>query len=281
MTEEQQLEVPVTEPAASYPDSQFAAPVPPALPYLPPPKSFVRDIFEMAVVTAIQLLFLWTFIAQGMMVPTGSMQNTINIGDRFFANKFIFGRNTPLIGSLLPARDIQRGDVIIFKFPQDPAINYVKRVIGMPGDEVRIRGTQVFINGRELPEQRVTVDQIGGEYATLPEVATDAAHPDAPYRVYYQTKTESDLEFEAGSERYGLGQPVRVPDGHYFVMGDNRDNSLDSRYWGFVPRDNIIGHALYVHWSYNAREPETQQSGSVLLDTLQKIQWKRIGQAVK
>src|SRR5581483_7627257 len=186
----------------------------------------------------------------------------INIGDRFFANKYIFGRNTPVVGALLPAREIKRGDVIIFKYPKDPKINYVKRVIGLPGDEVLVRGTRVFVNGQELPEQRVTIRQ-ESNYSALPEVAEEGPNSE-PHRA-----------------KAGIGEATQVPEDCYFVMGDNRDNSEDSRFWGFVPRDNIIGHALYVHWSFNARDPEALQSGNLLSRLLGRTQWRRIGKPIK
>ncbi len=246
-----------------------------------PPRSTIREYFEQGVVTVIMALFLMTFIAQAMGVPTGSMQNTIHIGDYFFVNKFIYGQNTPLIGPLLPAREIRRGEVVVFKFPPDPKVNYVKRVIGLPGDEVEVRGTQVLVNGQELPEQRVTVQLAGLEYSALPELKIEPASPGATYKVYYRERGEAELEFEKQNAKYAVHAPVIVPPNSYFVMGDSRDNSLDSRYWGFVPRANIVGRPLYVHWSFNPRDPQLPSTGFFFLDFFTKTQWRRTGTAIR
>jgi signal peptidase I len=243
-----------------------------------PPKSVVREFFEQGVITFIMALFLMTFVAQAMGVPTGSMQNNINIGDYFFVNKFIFGLPTPIIGRLLPAREIRRGDVIVFKYPPDPKVNYVKRVIGLPGDEVSVRGRQVLINGQALPEQHVMVKIAGSESASaLPEISVEPAPPGASYKVYYdQTRSSMGEEYERQSAKYAVSSPIVVPPNSFFVMGDSRDNSLDSRYWGFVPRANVIGHPLYVHWSIN---PPTPGSGSG--NFFSRINWRRTGHAIK
>jgi signal peptidase I len=245
-----------------------------------PPKSIVREYFEQLVVTFIMALFLMTFIAQAVQVPTGSMQNTINIGDQLFVNKFIFGRNTPIIGALLPAREIRRGDIIVFKLPDDPKVNYVKRVIGLPGDEIQVRGTQVLINGEPLPEQHVSVSLEDSEKtAALPVISIQPPPPEAKWKVYYNTykgENSADDDHLAPGMKYGVREPYRVPEGRYFAMGDSRDNSLDSRFWGTVPRDNIIARALYVHWSLKPRQPE-DSSGNLF----SRINWSRLGSAVK
>jgi signal peptidase I len=246
-----------------------------------PPKSAVRDFFEQGLVTVIMALFLMTFIAQAVEVPTGSMQNNILIGDHLFVNKFVFGQPTKWLGPLLPTREVRRGDVIVFKFPSDPKVNYVKRVIALPGEEVAVRGTRVFVNGRELPEQRVAVRQMGPNYSVQPEVRVEPAPPGASYRVYYDDRDRGgpEEEFESRAE-FAVNGPVVVPPESYFAMGDNRDNSLDSRYWGFVPRANIIGHALYVYGSFNPSDPETEGSGNPLLNFLYRTNWRRTGTAI-
>jgi len=241
-----------------------------------PPKSPIREFFEQALITVIMALFLMTFIAQAVAVPTGSMQNTINIGDHLFVNKFIFGKRTPILGRLLPTREIRRGDIIVFKLPSDPKINYVKRVIGLPGDTVQVKGHHVFVNGEELPEERALVQGIERSDPELTVVKVEPKPPGAWYRVYYDAERSSGGDdFEVNTRAiYGVTEPVKIPDGKYFVMGDSRDNSEDSRYWGFVPRENIFARALYVHLSFDPR-------ANGLLNKLLSIRWRRIGTAVK
>jgi signal peptidase I len=257
-----------------------------------PPKSILREYFEQLVVTIIMALFLMTFIAQAVQVPTGSMQNNIQIGDHLFVNKFVFGSQTPVIGPLLPARQIRRGDVIVFKYPPDPKVNYVKRVIGLPGEEVSVRGRHLYINGKELPEQRVLVELRTQEYSTNTVVKVEPAPPGAAYQVYYDKdqSSESGLELSLSEGKYAVNGPVIVPLNSYFVMGDNRDNSQDSRSWGFVPRANIIGRALYVYWSFNPNDPERpggekdeadSGEGNPLIKFFTKTNWRRTGAAIK
>jgi len=249
------------------------------------PKSVIREYFEQGLITVVMALFLMTFIAQAVAVPTGSMQNTINIGDHLFVNKFVFGKTTPLIGGLLPTREIRRGDIIVFKLPENPKVNYVKRVIGLPGDKVQVRGRRVFVNGKELPEQRVAV-RLAGDYqnrSALEVVKVNPAPTDATYKVYYGDGDweADDDDHEFSGMRYGVREPVTVPPSSYFVMGDSRDNSLDSRYWGFVPRENIFARALYVHWSFNPRDPDFKSTGNRVLDMFLKANWRRTGTAIK
>ncbi len=252
---------------------------------MPKPKSVIRDYFEQGLITVIMALFGMTFVLQAVEVPTGSMQNTINIGDHAFVNKFIFGRRTSWLGPLQPAREIQRGDIIVFKLPSNPKINYVKRVIGLPGDTVQVRDTHVFVNGRELPEQHVTVDLADDYYlrSALRETKTDPPPPGATHKVFYESRAQStaaQARVEHGA-KFAVREPYTVPPDSYFVMGDSRDNSEDSRFWGTVPRSNVIAHALYVHWSYNRDDPANRRYGFALLDALLNTHWDRMGAAIK
>ena len=248
----------------------------------PRPKSRIRDYFEQALVTVVIALFLMTFIAQAVQVPTGSMQNNIHIGDHLFVNKFIFGHPTGALKWVLPAREIRRGDIIVFKFPADPKVSYVKRVIGLPGDKIWMRGTAVFVNDVELPEEKVTIRLQGSDYASHPEIRSTASPSGGAYRVYYDDRDhESDDAELSGAPDFGVKEPVVVPPDSYFAMGDNRDNSLDSRYWGFVPRSNIIGRALYVYWSFNPVDPESESPSNRLLRIFTQTNWRRTGTAIK
>src|SRR5919204_5242829 len=194
-------------------------------------KSVVREYFESIVIAVILALFVRTWVVQAFKIPTGSMENNLLIGDHLLVNKFIFGPTPLAIGrATLPVRPIHRGDVVVFKSPDEPDRDFIKRVIGLPGETVELRNKKVYINGRPIDEPYV--------------------HFLSPPSSDYQEVTSFDVR-----ERYG---PVTVPPNQYFVMGDNRDNSQDSRYWGFLPRDYIKGRALLIYWSYEAGREDYQ-----------------------
>ncbi len=259
-----------------------------------PRKTVWREYLDFLAVTFIMFLFGMTFNVQAVEVPTGSMQNTILIGDHLLVNKFIFapGKTLPF----LPQREIERGDIIVFKYPGnklDPrsdyersqpsppyTTNFVKRVIGLPGDLIEVHDEQVFINGQPLSERRVAARNYADDLST-PESEDGkpleilSAPPGAgSYTVYTDSSMQRDGEFKFGLK----GKPVRVPDNAYFVMGDNRDNSQDSRFWGFVSRDLIVGRAMFVYWSY---DKSASSSGNFLLDFLRNTRWRRTGTMVK
>ncbi len=231
-----------------------------------PPKSVFREYFESFAVTLVMAIFGMTFILQAVTVPTGSMQNTILVGDYLLVNKFIFspgGNSLPF----LPQREIQRGDIIVFKYPGNKVeprkdssrglvpyqINYVKRVIGLPGEMVEFKNNQVFINGQLLPEHRITGDA-DDDQSALELKDTSERKPDEKWDVYYSEETMKYTQAGKSLLRPGYefgvqGKPMIVPENSFFCMGDSRDNSEDSRYWGFVPRELVIGRAMFVYWS--------------------------------
>jgi signal peptidase I len=188
-------------------------------------KSTAREYFESICVAVILALFVRTFVVQAFKIPTGSMENNLLIGDHLLVNKFVFAPTlTAAEQLLLPIDPIRRGDIIVFKYPEDPERDFIKRVIGLPGETIELRNKKVHINGKPIDEPYV-------HYLFPPE----ESGPGAP-------------DFTSFDVRSSYG-PVTVPEGHYFMMGDNRDNSQDSRYWGFMPRSYVKGKALFVYFS--------------------------------
>ena len=223
-------------------------------------KSTVREYFESIVIAVILALFIRTFVVQAFKIPTGSMENNLLIGDHLLVNKFIFGpTESRLERTLLPVKAVRREDIIVFKYPEEPDRDFIKRVIGLPGETVEVREKKVYINGKALDEP----------YAHyLEPVATPSEFHEV-----------TSLEIR---DRYG---PVTVPPNHYFVMGDNRDNSQDSRYWGFLPREYIKGRALILYWSYEAEREDYQEDGagaavkglaSVFVHFFTRTRWDRM-----
>ena len=209
-------------------------------------KSTVREYFESIVITAIIALFATTFVVQAFKIPTGSMESNLLIGDHLLVNKFAYGLKSGFISRFLPYKEPKRGDVIVFKYPNSPEVAYVKRLIGMPGDRIEMVGHTIYVNGQALKETYTQYIDPGSIYA-----------------------------------RYG---PYTVPADHYFAMGDNRDNSQDSRFWGSVPRDYLLGKALVIYWSFETPRDEylqtsvpdrLKQFADVFLNFFTKTRWRR------
>src|SRR5579885_1782932 len=203
-----------------------------------------RSEFAEWIVTFIALVYGTSLMAEPMVIPTSSMHNTLLTGDHLIVDKIAYSPPGPISKYVLPYTPIKRGDIIVFK---NPVLleDYVKRVIGLPGDHVKLVRKQVFINGKALTEPyAIHIDNAFDPYLDdFPNGGTLAYSP--------FPGISPDVANNMIRDHVVNGEIV-VPDGYYFAMGDNRDNSLDSRYWGFVPRDYIIGKPLLIYWSYRA-----------------------------
>jgi len=220
-------------------------------------KSIGREYFESLVIAVVLALFIRTFVVQAFKIPTGSMEQNLLIGDHLLVNKFVFGPTvTPLERAVLPMKELHRKDVIVFKYPKDPERDFIKRVIGLPGETVELKNKRVYIDGKRLDEPYVYFLE-------------------DPPPIPQETGQAGELVTISGDPRVNYG-PVTVPPGHYFAMGDNRDNSEDSRYWGFLPRENIKGKALVIYWSYDASGDEEGSTLTSLLHMFTRTRWSRL-----
>ena len=187
-------------------------------------------------------LFIITFIVQAFEIPSSSMENTLLIGDHVFVNREQFAPKTNWTGPILPYRDIHRQDIVVFLSPAEPGLYVVKRVIGVPGDRIHLRDGVVYRNGEKLDEPYV-IHQPGAE-------------GDNPYRDNFpavpaaESSTPLAPEWQLTMQQYIDGIDLVVPSDRIFAMGDNRDVSYDSRYWGFIPRENVIGRPMFIYWSF-------------------------------
>jgi signal peptidase I len=234
----------------------------------------LREYAESLLITLVLALFGTTFIVQAFKIPSQSMEPTLLVGDHLLVNKFIFGGRGAWYERLLPYREVRRGDIIVFKFPFDDHPHYVKRVIGIAGDRIRIADAKVYVNGRQNVEPYVVHDP----------TADDPFGDDFPPtdRFYLQRGIRPEWAGEIAS--YLQNGELVVPPNHYFVMGDNRDHSWDSRYWGFVDREAIMGRPVMIYWSVEATSDDYSNrnfSGSVtsIMDTLlhlpSRTRWSR------
>ena len=189
-------------------------------------------------VTIVLLLFGTTTLVQAFVIPSASMEDSLLIGDHVLVDKLTYSPGGAVSRHLLPYREVRRGDIIVFRYPLDIREDYVKRAIGIPGDHIRLVNKQVFLNGKPLNE---------------PYVVHKAAYLDS-YRDNFPTQPNAPLPPSAMDmlEHHVENGELVVPPGCIFAMGDNRDNSSDSRYWGFVPRENIVGTPLIIYWSFEA-----------------------------
>src|SRR5271170_5267457 len=203
--------------------------------------------------TVVIAVFVITFIVQAFQIPSPSMENTLLVGDYLLVNKLCYGGGS-LGDNLMPYRRVQRGDIVVFHYPVNPSEHFVKRVIGVPGDRVRIINRQVYVNGSALREPYARYVSHAVKDRTADEVFRD----DFPRLDILAPGMEGEWWLQM--KKLVEDGELIIPEGHYFVLGDNRDDSVDSRYWGFVPRENIVGRPLLIYWS--VRSVEDEMAGS-------------------
>jgi signal peptidase I len=233
-----------------------------------PPAEPQRSAIAEWTITVILLLFLTTTLVQAFVIPTGSMEDSLLIGDHLLVDKLAYAPPGPLSKHLLPYTEPKRGDIIVFRYPVDISQTFVKRCMGVPGDRIRLVNKEVYLNGVKLNEPYAVhkmdyLDSYRDNFPNEPNVSVDRRAIDM-------------------LENHVVNGEVVVPPNSYFAMGDNRDSSLDSRYWGFVPRENIIGKPLIVYWSYDAPTSDLNSASisvSHVVDLAEnffsKTRWKR------
>jgi signal peptidase I len=214
-------------------------------------------------IAIVLFLFVRTFLVEAFKIPSGSMEKTLLVGDFLLVNKLVYGAEVPFTGKHLPAiRHPQRGDVIVFQWPVDPSKNFVKRLVGVPGDTLEMKFGDLYVNGLRQDEQR---------YVTHSEPEADPIAVDFEWQKKYLVRTAEAAGAPPTRNNWG---PLVVPPDEYFVLGDNRDNSLDSRYWQFVPDSLIRGRPMFVYYSY---DPDSLDR----MSWLTRIRWTRIGERVR
>jgi signal peptidase I len=224
-------------------------------------------------------LFIITFVMQAFEIPSSSMEETLLIGDHVFVNRVQFAPRTSWASWLLPYRSVRRGDIVVFLHPEEPGLYVVKRIIGVPGDRIHLRNGVVYRNGEKLDEPYVEHD----------------ADSDDPYRNEFPSVAPSDMygvypNWQIDLAPHIEGEDLVVPPDHYFAMGDHRGVSLDSRYWGFIPQQNVIGRPMFIYWSFETPGDQYKKTavsdrilflGEVVLHFFDRTRWRRTLQVVR
>ncbi|HUX35219.1 MAG TPA: signal peptidase I [Gemmatimonadaceae bacterium] len=227
------------------------------------PLAFLWEWTKIFWVSVALFLVIRTFFVEAFKIPTGSMENTLQVGDFLLVNKLAYGAEVPFTHERLPALEHPKfGDVIVFDWPVDPTKNFVKRLVGLPGDTLSMHDGILVRNGRTMRERYVRredpdLDPSGEDFAWQRDYLVRSAH--------------AAVRYNPSRNNWG---PIVVPPKHYFVLGDNRDNSLDSRYWGFVPDSLVTGRPILIYYSY---APDSNQA----LAWVTHVRWKRLGEFVR
>ncbi len=237
-------------------------------------KNTARETTEAILVALIAAMILRAFVVQAFRIPTGSMKDTLLVGDFLLVNKFIYGVRTPdtipFIEAKIPGpfrlpafKNPQNGDVVVFKYPEDPSLDYIKRCIAVGGQTVEIRNGEVFIDGKPEGKQK----DLGSKYD--PEDGRNVKYTKMTTPLGKEYVIRHYVDRYAQTEDFG---PVTVPEGNYFMMGDNRDNSADSRSWGFLPQENVVGEALVIYFSWD-------KTGAIW-NLLESVRWSRVANLI-
>jgi signal peptidase I len=242
------------------------------------PKETASESLSGIAAVLVSGLFIITFVVQAFEIPSRSMVNTLQVGDHVFVDRLTPVTATKILGPLMPYREIHRGDIIVFISPVQPGLHVVKRVMAIPGDKIHLRNGQVYRNGEALNEPYVIHSGNSNRYAdNFPSVSSEYGNQVSP-------------EWPAVVSAHKEGEDLVIPPGNYFGMGDNRDDSLDSRYWGFIPRENIIGRPLFIYWSFETPEDQythttlSERAGfvfHVVIHFFDKTQWRRMFHMVR
>jgi signal peptidase I len=239
-------------------------------------KSWPRDYLESVIIAVVLALFIRTFVVQTFKIPSGSMMQTLLVGDHILVNKFAFGPAPGWLRTIMPYAEVERGDVVVFKYPNEPHKDYIKRVVGLPGDVVQLCMGYLYVNGELRDEPFINLQ--------LPPMPAELRKPPPadPMASVCPRVHRRNLD-----RRWNF-RPRKVPDGHYLMFGDNRLNSSDSRDWGFVPRDYLKGRALLIYWSFEPKQaahaPEHTGAGDlayVALHFFDKTRWRRTFKLVR
>jgi signal peptidase I len=241
----------------------------------------VWDTLRSLLIVLVGVFCIRTFVAEATVIPTGSMEQTILIGDHVFLNKLLYGPRLPYTSLRFPPlKQVHRGDIVAFRYPRNPSVMFVKRVIGVGGDVVKIQDKKVYVNGRPLYEPYAQF-----QFSTMLPLR-DEFPPTPSLLETLPAAWGLDPAWAHEMPNYIRKDGLHVPPGYLFAMGDNRDNSLDSRFWGFVPLENVVGEPLFVYWSYDAPSKDwtadnlatrTKFDLSILWNFFTRTRWSRTG----
>ncbi len=247
-------------------------------------KSQIREYAEALLTAVLIAFFLRAFVVEAFKIPSGSMIPTLVVGDHIFVNKFIYGIRIPLTKKWLAHfKEPKRGETIVFIYPENPKLDFIKRVVGVPGDKIRLDGDDLYVNGEKIRTQAVQVKGIDPDNSHRIDLIPDENFPEGEnfteiptypdwteYQVFLEQLGEHTHLKQEGSFDFVRNREIEVPPGKLFVMGDNRDNSRDSREWGFVPLENVKGRAMFI-WLSLRHDPQGKIAG---------VRWDRFGQPI-